>query len=208
MATMLPRYRSAACLPNAPMTVSLRIAATPAEVEAYGTTPQFGVSLTKLAIMSLCTFGLYELYWCYRQWDALRRREGEQLSPFWRAFFAPLWGFSLFPRLQKLAAKHEAPAGWSGSGLAMAFLILGAASRLPDPLWLVSLFSFLPLLVVQRSVNALNATRASAADRNDRYSGWNVVVIVIGTILLLLAILGTILPEPAEDTQNTREVAA
>jgi hypothetical protein len=189
------------------MTVSLPTPDTPAEGEAYRTAPQFSVSLSKLAIMSLCTFGFYELYWCYKQWDAIRRRESEHLSPFWRAFFAPLWGFSLFPRLQKLMAKHSVPANWSGTGLALGFLVLGAASRLPDPLWLISLFSFVPLLVVQRSVNALNAAVAPGTDRNDRYSGRNVVVIVIGTILLLFAILGTILPAPEEDAQYTRQVA-
>jgi hypothetical protein len=186
---------------------SLRTVATVAETDAHRATPQFAVSLTKLAVMSLCTFGFYELYWCYKQWDAVGRREQEKLSPFWRAFFAPLWAFSLFPNIQQLTAQHGVPATWSGSGLALAFLLLGAASRLPDPLWLVSLFSFLPLLVVQRSVNTLNATVATSAERNDRYSGRNVVVIVIGAILLVLVVWGTLLPNDG-GVQPTRQVAA
>jgi hypothetical protein len=42
---------------------SLRTAATQTDVASYRAAPQFAVSLSKLVVMSLCTFGLYELYW-------------------------------------------------------------------------------------------------------------------------------------------------
>ncbi len=176
---------------------SIRTAAAPADVASYQAAPQFAVSLSKLVVMSLCTFGLYELYWAYKHWDAQRRREQEHLSPFWRAFFAPLWGFSLFPRIQRLTAMYGVPATWSGSGLALGYFLLHIAWRLPDPYWLVSLLGFLPLLVAQRSVNELNAAVAPDAPRNDSYSGLNVLAIVVGGLLLFLAIWGTVLP-PAE----------
>lgn len=175
---------------------SVRTAAAPADVASYRAAPQFAVSLSKFAVMSLCTFGLYELYWAYKHWDAVRRRDQERLSPFWRAFFAPLWAFSLFPRLGRLTAMYGVPATWSGSGLALAYFLIHLTWRLPDPYWLVSLLGFLPVLVVQRSVNGLNAAVAPDAPRNDSYSGLNVVAIVLGGLLLLLAILGTfMLPE-------------
>ena len=79
--------------------------------------------------------------------------------------------------------------------------------RLPDPYWLVSYLSFLPLLVVQRAVNALSAAVAPAADRNDRYSGANVVIIVLGAILFVLVILGAFVPNPDDAVQYTHQVA-
>ena len=175
---------------------SIRTVAEPGDVTAYRTTPQFAVSVGKFAVMSLCTFGLYEVYWAYKHWDAMRRREQERLSPFWRAFFAPLWGFSLLPRLQQLTAVYGVPATWSGSGLALAYFLLHIGYRLPDPLWLISLLSFIPLLVVQRSVNELNRAVAPEALRNDSYTGLNVVAIVLGGLIVLLAILGTLVPLP------------
>jgi hypothetical protein len=42
----------------------------------------------KLVVMSLCTFGLYELYWFYMNWNLLKQRHNSDISPFWRAFFA------------------------------------------------------------------------------------------------------------------------
>lgn len=181
---------------------SIRTGAEPGEVASYRAAPQFAVSLTKLVVMSLCTFGLYELYWAYKHWDAQRRREQENLSPFWRAFFAPLWAFSLFPRIRRITATYGVPATWSGSGLALGYFLIHLTWRLPDPYWLISLLGFLPLLVVQRSVNALNAAVAPEAPRNDTYSGVNVVAILVGGLLLLLAIVGTFLPlaDPAMET--------
>ena len=181
------------------MTNSVRAVATPEEVEAYRTTPQFGVPVVKLAVLAVCSFGLYEIYWSYKQWDALRRRERERLSPFLRAFFAPLWGFSLFSRIQPLSAAHLVPVTWSSTGLGLAYLVIHVSWRLPDPYWLVSMLSFIPLLVVQHSINALNAAAAPEASRNDRYSAWNIVLIVVGGLFVLLAILGTLMPPPAED---------
>jgi hypothetical protein len=187
---------------------SLRTAAQPSDVAAYRTTPQFAVSLPKLAVMSLCTFGIYEVYWAYKQWDAQRRREQEELSPFWRAVFEPLWGFSLLPRLQRITAQYRVPATWSGSALATVYFVLHVFVRLPDPLWLVSLFSFVPLLIVQRSINALNREVAPDAPRNDSYSGLNVATIIVGGLLLLLAILGTLLLVGARAHAGGPSVAA
>ena len=48
------------------------------------------ISTTKLIVMSLFSLGLYHLYWFYKQWKLARDRTGENLSPFSRAFFAPL----------------------------------------------------------------------------------------------------------------------
>ena len=173
---------------------SIRTAAAPNDVASYRTTPQFAVSLGKLTVMSIVTFGIYDIYWAFKQWEAIRRRDSESLSPLWRAFFAPLWGFSLFPRLQKLTAIHGVPATWSGSALAVVYLLLGVAWRLPAPLSLISFLGFLPILMVQRSVNELNAAAAPDAPRNDTYSAKNIIWIFVGGILVLLAVVGTVMP--------------
>ena len=66
--------------------------------------------------------------------------------------------------------------------------------RLPDPYWLASIFSFVPLLPVQAAVNRLHETVAPTAPRNDRYSGGNTLTIIFGALLLCLIVLGMLLP--------------
>ena len=57
--------------------------------------PFFPVATHKFLILSICSFSIYELYWCYKNWQRIQDATGESIDPFWRAFFAPLWVFSL-----------------------------------------------------------------------------------------------------------------
>src|SRR6516165_9719694 len=63
----------------------------------------FTVGTVKFSLMSLTSFSIYALYWFYRNWKIIRDREQSQISPFWRAFFAPLWTFSMGSHFRKEA---------------------------------------------------------------------------------------------------------
>jgi len=60
----------------------------------------FPVSKLKLILMSLCTLGLYELYWFYKNWKLIKTRTGQNQSPFWRAFFSIIFCYQLFKHIQ------------------------------------------------------------------------------------------------------------
>ena len=42
----------------------------------------FSVSLLKLTVMSIVTFGIYELYWFYKNWNLINQREKIKNSAF------------------------------------------------------------------------------------------------------------------------------
>ncbi len=63
----------------------------PEPPSAQMTCPLFPVATHKFIVLSVCSLGIYELYWCYQNWKRLKQASGERLSPFWRAVFAPLW---------------------------------------------------------------------------------------------------------------------
>lgn len=56
----------------------------------------------KLVVLSLITFGLYEIVWFYKYWKTIKDSNGEKISPFWRALFAGFSGFWLFPILENI----------------------------------------------------------------------------------------------------------
>ena len=41
----------------------------------------FPVSLTKLVVISFWTFGLYEIYWFYKNWSLINQREDINIMP-------------------------------------------------------------------------------------------------------------------------------
>jgi len=154
--------------------------------------PLFAVSTHKFIVLSICTFGLYELYWCYQNWVRLRGPD-ERISPLGRALFAPLWGFLLFSRMQERIRREGVVAGWSAQGLAAAYLILQALWKLPDPWGLVSVLTFVPLIPVQQSAQRLNDRCAFTESRNTSYTTANVVTIVIGGTLFVFSIVGAMI---------------
>ena len=156
--------------------------------------PYFPVATHKFVALSLCTLGLYQVFWFYQNWQRVHRRTGEVLSPFWRAFFAALWGFALFRRVAKHDMLEGGRPAWSASLLGALFLGLTVAWKLPDPWWLISLLSFVPLLPVLRTTQRLNAQLTPTAPENGDYSIANILTLILGGTVLCLAILGTLLP--------------
>ena len=154
----------------------------------------FPVSLPKLALMSLATLGLYEIYWFYKNWKCMQENFGHKLNAPIRAFF-PLISYPLFRQIRDHAASAQLESKLSAGPLALTVFLIAVLYRLPDPWWLVSLLGFLPLLPVQSAVNEINAKFAPDADHNGRFSGWNIVGMIAGGIVLALAIIGMFVPE-------------
>jgi len=109
----------------------------------------FATSPIKFIAMSLCTFGIYELYWSYKNWRFIKDRDGLEIMPFWRAFFYPLWHYSLLTELNKTLKSEVLSIGFVRGSLAACVLVLNFSIDLPDPYWLLStltVLGFIPAL--------------------------------------------------------------
>ena len=172
---------------GAPLQTAL--AAAPAE-EASALPPFFAVPVWKLALMSFFTFGLYEFYWFYRNWQRVRVREQVNISPFWRAFFGVFFCHSCFERIETYGLARDITPGPPILLLTILWIVTTIAWRLPDPFWLICMFSFVFLLPVQAYANRINAQEMPAHDRNARLTAWNWGGIVIGGCLFALDLIG------------------
>jgi hypothetical protein len=154
----------------------------------------FPVSPLKLVIMSTVTFGIYELYWFYKNWKLIKERTGRDIMPFWRAFFGVFFCYSCFREVEE-AARFRGISFLSPGLLAAIWIILTICWRLPDPYWLVCWLTPFVLVPVQNAINRLNIEIAPNHNRNSRFSGWNIAGIVLGGILFVLSIIGAFMPE-------------
>lgn len=166
---------------------------------AAGATVFFPVGPLKLSVMSMATFGLYEVYWFYKNWADIKTREAININPVLRAVFYPLFAHSAFTRVKDKGAEVGAVGGYSSGALAIAVFLLLASTYLPDPFWLISLLSFVPLLPVQSAINSINARLAPGADGNTRFSGSNVFGIVLGLLFWAVVLAGLFMPIEAMD---------
>jgi len=147
-----------------------RQADDPAPTAPLGPLPFFAVGTHKFIVLSIFTLGLYDLYWSYRNWKQLKSVSGDRVSPFWRAFFAPFWAVSLFNRVHDAATAAGVRICWRAGPLGILYLILSMTWRLPDPWWLISLASFIPIIPVQLAAQRINARHGAFTPeaRNER----------------------------------------
>ncbi len=147
----------------------------------------FPVSITKLLVLSVCTFGIYEFYWFYKNWKFVKENQGLKIMPFWRAVFSPLFCYSLFEAVKKHAKRTKVNVKYSSGWLTVGFILTIMTTGIPDPFWCISMLSVLTFLPARSVIDTLNK-KTDSIIKNDQFSGWNIVAIVFGVILWGLVI--------------------
>lgn len=155
----------------------------------------FMVGSTKLIVMSVVTIGLYEIYWIYKQWDAWRTTTNRKINPVARAIFGFFSSYSLFKRVAESARSVGLHPQAAPGSLWVTFLLLSACAALPDPYWLITFFSAVPLVLVQRDATAVTLHHSPGADANTRIKGSNWWAVILGGLFFILAVIGAFLPE-------------
>jgi hypothetical protein len=139
--------------------------------------------------MSICSFGIYQIYWFYENWRLIKEREKTGIRPPWRAFFAYLFCYQCFSRISRAAISlglKRIPTG----PLAVGWVITTLLVNIPDPFWTLSVLSVLFLLPVQAAANRVNMTLAPDHDPNRRFTTSNVVFIVGACIFWAVVFVG------------------
>ncbi len=160
----------------------------------------FPVSVPKLVVMSLCTFGLYELYWFYKNWQVEKQRTKEDLLPFWRTLFFFFFCYSLFRRIGEICRWNYTRPRYRAWLTAIVYILLNVHIQIGpvrigyESGHLFTYLSFLALIGVQRTLKELDRRVAPQADENVRFSGWNIAIVVIGEFLLIANIIETLFP--------------
>ena len=153
----------------------------------------FPVSTGKLFWMSVCTLGLYELYWFYKNWQLVKLREKSDISPMRRAMFCIFFCSSLFRRVED-AARDAKVESVRGAAMALGWLIFTLVSLVIDPFGALSLAAILFLLPAQGAVNRINDARAPGHDPNGRYSAGERITMACGVLCYVLITVMTNLP--------------
>jgi len=158
--------------------------------------PFFAVSLLKLVVLSTCTFGLYEIYWFWRNWNRIRVRGESEITPSLRALFLIFYCYPCFIRIRLAGiSRGVIPAPPIGF-LAICYILTTFSWRLPEPLWLICFLKVAFLLPIQSYVNRINSQASPGHDPNSRFGIWNWIAVVGGGLLFILVVIGSFLPKP------------
>jgi hypothetical protein len=173
--------------PYAPPAADL--APPPNNAQVHGRVAFYAVPVSKLAIMTVCTFGLYLLNWFYQNFRILKERDEDNSWPVIRAIFSAFTSFLVFREISDQGERlgmDAAPA----SRWAIIYFVLCVVANLPG-LYSLGWFAVVWLMgEAQAYVNRINESVAPDHDRNARYTAWNWVGIVVGAPLLILGVIG------------------
>ena len=162
---------------------------------ALRTVEYYTLPLSKLAVLSFCTLGLYDWFWFYKNWKALHQQGEEGIIPGFRTVFTFIFCYSLFNRIA-LSTQQEGYKGYMDS-IAMTILYLGmrAAIFTPDPFWGIYFLAIIPLVFVQKAINFNNAAINPAFQMNHKFSMSEIFIATIGGIFVVALVVGLILPK-------------
>lgn len=167
----------------------------------------FPVSESKLITLYILSFGLYGIYWFYKNWKLQQPGMDKKIFPLVRAIFSIFFTHSLFNRIDKSAEHLEQRHKFRANMLATFFVCAVLIGNLLDRVFIhtslmdglsettiiiISLIIFLlsayPLTVVQGTVNRINNDILGYL--NHKYSLWNYLLIAAGSIFWMMLALG------------------
>ncbi len=163
------------------------------------------VSAGKFLALYLATLGLYGIYWFYRHWRAIRLSHRPGIWPLPRALFAIVFAFPLFRHIFDRARARGLESGLPATACALVYAVFEIGGNSTELLarfdlddFVITLVSFgcmlvvaVTLLYVQRHANhACGDTRGSG---NRRFTGWNLLWILLGMVSWAMLVVGLLL---------------
>ncbi|GAB3455265.1 hypothetical protein GCM10027321_07410 [Massilia terrae] len=166
------------------------------------------VSRRKFAILFIATFGMYSLFWFFKNWS--QYRYASQLAtgtrpsiwPLPRALFMVFFVHSLFSKVKAYGADKPGVAAWRDQlhawvivGLLVGLNVLDLLERFLPRMPLADLLSFAGMvLLLYSSLRAQAMINASCGDpegaRNNKLTGANYVWILLGGLVWVLTFIG------------------
>jgi hypothetical protein len=149
------------------------------------------ISLNKFIFLSIASFGLYEIWWAYKSWRFFQQKDKLDIMPAARAIFSLFFLYSLFVNIFSFAKKKGYDQNYSSGSLFAGFIILNLLSKLPDPFWLIAVFSFVFLIPPFQALNfAKQNSKEFIVNEQESFSARQIILLSLGTVFWGLVIVG------------------
>ena len=177
------------------------------ESDSENTPEFFPVAEGKLITLYILSFGLYGVYWFYKNWKLQQPKMDKKISPSLRAIFSIFFTHALFRRINERAGNLEQKHKFNANALATLFVGAVIISNLFDRVSMntgiiagmtnstviissviIFILSAYPLVTVQATVNRINNDMLGYL--NHKYSIWNYLLITLGAISWLMFGMG------------------
>lgn len=165
------------------------------------------VPINKVIILSIATWGIYDIFMMYGWWKSLRNHFDLKISPFWRAFFGYFTNFKLFPLFEAYFKRFNI--AFAGLLFAILVLVINQISsklnfytlKYEKTVWGLEIISYILLFIttgitvyIQNNINKINKEHYPNAPKN-KWKISNILWSIILILLTLLAYISDFIPE-------------
>lgn len=148
------------------------------------------VSVNKFIILSIFSFGLYEIWWMYKAWVFMKEKDRIQIMPVARAIFSIFFLNSLFERILQFARVNGYQKQYSSAGLYVIYIVFTICDRLPEPYSVIGIFTFLAFFQPVDAFNkGIELSPYYSLNIRSKFSLWEIIILIIGGILWLAIII-------------------
>lgn len=161
----------------------------------------FPISPKKLAVMHIATFGLYDIYWGYKNFANTLYPGRNGWAWILCSLFLPITLHSLLKRFNELSAHFGQAVRMRQILLALAYFSLSTISNIACNsksnsvlLMIPMVLMLIPLWLAQVKINEINRAARPDLAVDGKFNVANIIGIVLGAIMWLLVIAGTFLP--------------
>jgi len=146
------------------------------------------------AFFSVASLGLYELYRSYKSWKFFKEKDNLDISPFWRTFLIDIFLWPLFNKYSDMLKGEGYNIWYPASPLAIFWIGMNLISRFENPIGLISYLSFLAFIPVPGSVDEYWENKFPGFPEKP-LTRWQLLLLIIGTIVVFLDVVGIFIPE-------------
>ena len=141
------------------------------------------VPIWKFVLLSLLSFNFYPYYWFYKKWIFVKQNTNISINPLLRtvAILVPILNFvliySLFNKINSFADEDNKI---SVPPLLIAVIFFGCLGLLNRPYQLFTIFSFLPLIFLQKIINEYFKYNKHTVMENNNFNWIEYLCLVAG----------------------------
>jgi len=151
----------------------------------------YRISVGHFVILSIVTCGIYELWWIYKTWQFFQDKEHSDIKPGIRALFSVIFLIPLFNKIKKLA---NGDVNYYSVLLFLGFFIINSLSLLPDPYFLIAIFSIVFLIIPFRALNyAVDYCEDVKVLDKNKFSTRQIILLILGSFIWILYLAGHII---------------
>lgn len=152
------------------------------------------ISTPKFILFSILSFGLYDIWWMFKEWSFFQQKDKLNIRPVLRAVFCIFFLYSLFQRIQKFAHENQYSKTYSSWFLFLAYILTPILIRSIDPYHIMSLMTILYLIPAFQAINY--AKRKSISFKIielKKLTTPQIILVVIGSIFWLAFLISFLL---------------